>query len=157
MMTATLTPSTRSCVGSVCPPRFATRRTERPTLGPQVAKVAEMLGTPFMPWQRQVADTALEVDPATGKLVYREVVLTIPRQGGKSTLLLALAVHRCLGVAGQDGPQRVVYGAQNGVHARGKWLDEFVPQLERSPIGQRKPPLFRVRRTNGHEQVSWAN
>ena len=55
-----------------------------------------MLGTPLMPWQQRVADTALEVDPGTGRLAYREVTLTVPRQSGKTTLILALAVHRAL-------------------------------------------------------------
>jgi hypothetical protein len=37
-----------------------------------------------MPWQRHVADVALETDPDTGLLVYRRVVLTVPRQSGKA-------------------------------------------------------------------------
>ena len=35
----------------------------RETLGGAVAEVAEALGTPLMPWQRQVADVAMELDP----------------------------------------------------------------------------------------------
>ena len=50
-----------------------------------------------MPWQQHVADVALEVDPATGLLAYREVVVTIPRQSGKSSLALAIMVHRAIG------------------------------------------------------------
>ena len=53
-----------------CVPRLATTRTDRQTRGPEVAKIAELLGTPFMPWQQQVVDTALEVDD-NGQLVYR--------------------------------------------------------------------------------------
>jgi len=37
-----------------------------------------------MPWQRYVADVILEVNPATGLLVYREWRLTVPRQSGKA-------------------------------------------------------------------------
>jgi hypothetical protein len=63
-----------------CPPLHATpRNPDRPTLGGDVAAIAEQLGTPFMPWQRQVADVAMELDPATGLLAYREVDLTTPR------------------------------------------------------------------------------
>jgi hypothetical protein len=41
-----------------CPPQYETPRDPaRDTLGPAVA-VAEALGTPLMPWQRQVADMA---------------------------------------------------------------------------------------------------
>jgi phage terminase large subunit-like protein len=71
-----------------CPPLYATpRNPSRPTLGGDVATIAEQLGTPFMPWQRLVADVAMEVDPATGLLAYREVDLTTPRQSGKTTLV----------------------------------------------------------------------
>src|SRR6266508_5204234 len=68
-----------------CPPLYATPRDPtRKTLGGAVAKVAKALGTPLMPWQRLVADVAMEVDPRTGRLVYGEVVVTTPRQQGKT-------------------------------------------------------------------------
>jgi hypothetical protein len=52
-----------------CLPLFATPRDpSRDTLGGAVATIAEQLGTPLMPWQRQVADVAMELDPATGLL-----------------------------------------------------------------------------------------
>jgi phage terminase large subunit-like protein len=46
----------------------------------------QMLGVDLMPWQRLVLDTALEINPLTKRLAYREVRLTVPRQQGKSTL-----------------------------------------------------------------------
>jgi phage terminase large subunit-like protein len=45
----------------------------------------QMLGVDLMPWQRLVLDTALEINPLTKRLAYREVRLTVPRQQGKST------------------------------------------------------------------------
>lgn len=137
---------------TVCAPRYATPRTDRPTLGPKVAEVAKGLGYELMPWQRQVVDVALEYEPATGDLVYRQIVLTVPRQSGKTSLILALAVHRALGGV-LPGPQNVAYAAQNGVYARDKLLDDQVPILEASVFD----PLLRVRRTNGHEAVLWNN
>lgn len=138
-----------------CRPRWATpRRPERPTYGPKVAKVAATLGTPFMPWQQQVADIAGEVDPDTGELAYREIVLTVPRQSGKTTLILAEATHRALGFG---GPQRITYTAQSRNDARQKWEDEHVPALDRSAIGRHKPTPYRVRKTNGNEAVLWRN
>src|SRR5215217_7263151 len=105
-----------------CPPRWASPRSpDRQTLGPRVAEVADLLGTPLMPWQRHVADVALELDPETGLLAYREVILTVPRQSGKTTLLLAVMTHRALGF-GQR--QRVLYTAQTRNDARKKWEDE---------------------------------
>jgi hypothetical protein len=68
-----------------------------------------------MPWQQHVADVALEVDPKTGRLAYRRVILTVPRQSGKTTLMLALFLHRMLGMG---SPQVAAYGAQNGLDAR---------------------------------------
>jgi phage terminase large subunit-like protein len=135
----------------VCPPRFATdRNPSRSTYGGRVAQIAEQLGTPLMPWQQQVADVALEVNPKTGRLAYRRVLLTVPRQSGKTSLLLALFVHRALGFTTR---QVMTYAAQTGVDARKKFVDDQIPLLEGSPLA----PLFRKRLTNGHEAVLWKN
>jgi hypothetical protein len=42
------------------PARWATRRTRRATYGGKVAEVAAALGLKLLPWQRQVAEVALE-------------------------------------------------------------------------------------------------
>lgn len=115
-----------------------------------MAAVAELLGSPLMPWQRHVADVALEVDPVTGRLVYREVILTVPRQSGKTLLLLCAMVHRAQGF-GQR--QRILYTAQTRNDARRKWEDEHVEVLKRSPLKQ----LFTVRKSNGSEAIHWRN
>ncbi len=134
-----------------CPPRWGTlRRPERPTLGPAVAQIAQRLGTPLMPWQQYVADVILEVDPATGLLVYREYVITVPRQSGKTTLLLAKMVHRALAFGTR---QRILYTAQTRGAARMKWEDEHVATLESS----RYRKLFTVRRQLGQEAIRWKN
>lgn len=134
-----------------CPPRFATARDEsRATRGGEVAKVAEALGTPLMPWQRYVADVAMEVDNRTGKLAYREVVLTVPRQSGKTTLILALMVHRALMI---DPPARITYTAQTRLDARKKWEDDHIQTLKASLFdGQ-----FTVRKMIGSEAIMWKN
>lgn len=134
-----------------CQPRWATRRSpERVTYGGQVAKIAEALGTPLMPWQRQVADVALEVDESTGRLAYREVRLTVPRQSGKTTLMVALMVWRCLAF---DGGQRVAYTAQTGAAARQKFNDDHVPTVAGSMFGS----VCKVRRAVGSESIRWEN
>lgn len=101
-----------------------------------------------MPWQRHVADVAYEIDPDTGRLVYREIRLTVPRQSGKTTLMLSAMTHRCVAMGGM---QRVSYTAQTGKDARLKWEDEHVPVLERSMFSA----LMQVRRTNGSEAIRW--
>src|SRR5688500_14096669 len=115
---------------AICPPRFGTpRNPDRPTLGGRVADVAKALGTPFQPWQREVADVALEYVWDTGLLAYREVDLTVPRQCGKSTLLRAVMVHRALRFG---TPQMIVYSAQSGKAALKKFRDEHVLTLNAS-------------------------
>lgn len=134
-----------------CAPRFATPRDpRRRTLGPAVGKVAAMLGTPFMPWQQYVADVAFEVDDA-GKLVYREIVLTVPRQSGKTTLLLAVAVHRALAVQQFGRRNRVVYTAQTRKDAREKFQEDFV--LGGLEPSRRLRGRWRESKGNGDEHV----
>jgi len=115
-----------------------------------VGQIAAALGTPFMPWQQHVADVAFEIDPDTGMLVYREIRLTVPRQSGKTTLLLAVAVHRCLAF---EQAQNVIYTAQNGVSARDKFIDDYLRVLQRSAF----EGLFKPRLTSGHEAIRWTN
>lgn len=137
-----------------CPPRFATQRTpSRPTYGGRVADIAAELGTPLMPWQRHVVDVAMEIDPKTKRLKYRTVILTVPRQSGKTTLLLSVMVQRCLATQAFGGPQKINYTAQTRLAARKKWEDEHVPVIERSAFGQ----LIRVRKAMAMEAILWAN
>jgi phage terminase large subunit-like protein len=103
-----------------------------------------------MPWQQHVADVAMEIDPDTGLLVYREYVVTVPRQSGKTTLILAKLVHRALGFGGR---QRMLYTAQTRGAARLKWEDEHVAALERS----RYRSMFSVRRQMGQEAIRCKN
>jgi phage terminase large subunit-like protein len=103
-----------------------------------------------MPWQQYVADIALEVDPDTGLLVYREVILPVPRQSGKTTLLLATMVHRANGFKTR---QRILYSAQKRIMARAKWEDEHVRVLEDSSFRG----MFSVRKQIGQEAIRWSN
>lgn len=77
-------------------PRHHTPRSDRATKGGQVAKIAQAKRAPLMPWQRDAVDVALEVDPATGLYYYDTIVVTVPRQAGKTKLESDVADHRCL-------------------------------------------------------------
>jgi phage terminase large subunit-like protein len=103
-----------------------------------------------MSWQQYVADVALEVDRDSGRLAYREIVLTVPRQSGKTALMLAVMVHRALGFGSR---QRIVYTAQSRLHARKKWEDEHVVNLQQS----RFRSSFSVRKQIGQEAIRWKN
>jgi len=153
-MTATLT---RSSVRrpQACPPRFGTPRSlERATLGPAVARVAELLGRPLMPWQRHVADVVLEVDPGTGRLAYSKFILTVPRQSGKSTFIEAKAVHRCSATSFFGDRQHIIYTAQSRQKAKDKWYEDYVMDLQKSRVFSSK---IRVTMNNGMEQLRFAN
>jgi phage terminase large subunit-like protein len=123
-------------------PRWATERTGRPTHGGKVAEVAAALGFELLPWQRQVVDVALEHED--GRLVYRDVMVAVPRQSGKTTLTLALMVWRLLAA-----PSQAAYGAQSRLSARQKVLDDFWPVVHRSSISS----MFSVSRATGQEAL----
>lgn len=65
------------------------RNPNRETIGGRKAGVAKALGTPYLPWQRDVADVWGEIDPATGDLWYDTLVLIALRQVGKTTFVRA--------------------------------------------------------------------
>jgi phage terminase large subunit-like protein len=138
-----------------CPPRFGTRRNpDRATLGPAVGKVSAKLGKPFMPWQQDVADVVLEVDPVTGRLAYQEYGLTVPRQSGKSTFVNAKATHRCTATGFFGARQHVVYTAQTRQKAREKWEEDFLADLEASREFRGR---FRAHKGNGNEHTRFSN
>lgn len=129
-------------------PLYATPRD--PSLssaGARVAVVAEALGTPLMPWQRRVADVATERLP-DGRYRYPVVVVTVPRQSGKTTLMRAVGVERA--IAYPDAP--VFYTAQTGKDARERWRD-LVKQLRASPFRSQ----ITVREAAGSERVIFPN
>lgn len=130
-----------------CPPRFATPRTDRPTYGGEVAKLARLLGFEPMEHQRLFWDTCLEHEG--GVLAYRECGWTISRQCGKTTAELCLMLWRCLRWSGQV----VRYGAQTGMDARAMLADTWWPLLEHSPLAE----VLTFRRQSGHEALIFAN
>jgi phage terminase large subunit-like protein len=107
-----------------------------------------------MPWQQHVADVAGEIDPRTGRLIYREIRLTVPRQSGKTTLVLAKNVHRMLEARHFGGRQHLTYVAQTRDKAREKFVDDYVEDLKeiKRLRGRWKPRL-----SNGSESIRWNN
>lgn len=104
-----------------------------------------------MPWQRDVFDVGLEYEPDTGQLAYREIIVTVMRQSGKSTIVLSFQTERCL----MWGPnQRVAYTAQTGWDARRKVIDDHAPVLMASPLSK---AIRRVLRGAGSEGIIWDN
>ena len=128
-------------------PRWATERVPgRETYAPDVVRVAEALGFELMPWQLQVLEVALEHED--GRLCYRDVLVSVPRQSGKTTLTLALVVWRLLAA-----PVHLAYGAQTRLAARQKVLDDWLPIIRRSSVSS----AFTVSRATGQEALRSSN
>lgn len=103
-----------------------------------------------MPHQALVADVGGELLP-DGTPAFREVIFTLMRQQGKTTLFLAHSVERCTLRAES---QKVAYTAQTGSDARKKLLDDQVPILQASPLWQ---AVRRVNRAQGSEGIVFRN
>ena len=132
----------------LCLPRWATPRTpERPTYGGRVAKLAQALGLPLMPWQKQIANVAFEIMPDTGRPAYRVVRVAVPRQSGKTTLVLVIQVDRSLN---WGDLQHTLYTAQDRNHSREKW-EEQTEYLRRTVLRKQ----FLQRRQTGMERTVW--
>jgi hypothetical protein len=147
-------------------PKFATERNpERPTLGTLQRRFADVWLGPvptcrgcgsqhgLMPWQGYVADVAGELvqDAVTGlwRPAYPLVVVTVPRQAGKSHLAAAQVGERCFSVP----MYRAWYTAQTGGDARDQFLKFADETLEGTPLAS----VVRTLRGNGHEAMRYPN
>lgn len=106
-----------------------------------------------MPWQQMVADVGGELDPETGIPAYRNVVVTVPRQNGKTTLVLAWECQRAIGWE-HLGPQRISYSAQTGADARKKLIQDQKPIIE---LHKKVLGIKRIYEAIGSEGILWHN
>lgn len=100
-----------------------------------------------MGWQSLVADRGLEY--VDGRLVHREVVCSVDRQAGKSTLILGLALRKMLASPGSW----VTYTSASRLAARRKLLRRWWPMVQASPLADR----FRVVKATGGEALECTN
>lgn len=155
-MTLTVEPtqSTASWSESWGPaPRFITPRTEaRPTFGPQVRKIARLLGLKSLPHQEYIWDVALEVqseeagDPNPGFWAYSTVDDTEPRRGGKTVKVQPVVIHR----AEMIERGQIAMTAQTGIAASKRWKD-LADRIEESYLADR----VTRRNTVGRETLTW--
>lgn len=112
-----------------------------------------------MPWQQDVLDVGCEIDPATGLYFYREVIVVVLRQAGKTSMSRAKISHRCV----TQPRSSVLYTAQDRNMARRRLEKSFLDPLDASPLGGLLAPANRpnARRgwdgANGREKVKFAN
>lgn len=98
----------------------------------QILGTAKLLGRQLMPWQIQVARVASEKradDPRRYR--YPIIVLTVPRQSGKTTLMRTVLAQRALKCRNRIA----FYTAQTGKDATARWLD-LVKDIENGPLSQ---------------------
>src|SRR5215213_7132575 len=126
-------------------PRFATPRDPgRPTRGPEIlAQLTRLRRSPPFPWQWDLANVAGELNDAGDGLLYRTVVVSVPRRAGKSTLVLA---------ANLDAMERLPdarcwYTANRRETAAKLFRDEWAPMIERLPT------RYRLRKSQGSEGI----
>ena len=130
------------------PPRYATAPTPgRPNDQEAAERLARALGRPLMPWQTYVARVATE-RLEDGSYAYPVVVVSVPRQSGKTLLLTVLLVLRCI----REDHHQAFYTAQTGKDARARWQD-MVKLVIGSPIRS----TIRVRRSQGSERLEFPN
>lgn len=108
---------------------------------------------PLMPWQRLIADVGGEM-LEDGTPAYRDVIFTVPRQSGKTVLVLAWECQRAIGFQ-HLGPQAIAYTAQDGTSARKKLLQDQAPLLERHKKLLGIKQIYRG--TGPFEGVIWHN
>ena len=129
-------------------PKYATRRTPtNPSYGRRIEAMAAYMGGPLMPWQKQVAAVGMELDPKRpGAFRYDTVVVSVPRQSGKSYLLRAIMADRIMSYNRHE----VVMTAQTGKDAKKRWN-----QLINSLKADKKPSYFNVRKSQGTEYLEY--
>jgi phage terminase large subunit-like protein len=101
-----------------------------------------------MDWQHEVNAVATELTPE-GRFVYRQVVIEVMRQQGKTVDLLSMMVARALRRPGTQ----IAYTAQTRLDARHRLLDVWWPRIEASKLA----PLVKPRRGAGSEALCFAN
>lgn len=136
------------------PPKFATARDlSAPTRGILQSRFADVwLRQPFMPWQNYVAEVAGELTPE-GRPRYPLVVVTLPRQGGKSHLSCAITGERCMSCAGY----RAWYTAQTGGDARDQFLKFAGPESHMRAMNTPLASITNVLVGNGREVLRFPN
>jgi phage terminase large subunit-like protein len=109
-----------------------------------VAAVAAQLGFELMEWQSVVVERA-----TVSSSPFREVLVSTPRQVGKSHLMALVILERML----SQPDAFVLFGAQSRMTARGKLLDGWWPMIARSELADR----FTIARGAGFEALRCDN
>lgn len=115
----------------------------------EIRRVARACGySELQPWQEFVLERATQYRVAdNGERIYQysRVMVTVPRQSGKTTMLIPLRMHRML----TKRRARLFSTAQTGKAARDRML-QAIDIIEESPLGG----ICRANRSNGGEGIT---
>jgi hypothetical protein len=117
--------------------------------GYDVADFADMIGEPFLPWQRWAVIHALELLPG-GDYRFRIVIIVVARQNGKSTIKRTVSLWRMY----MQPKCRILGIAQDLSLARDQW-QMCQDTIHESPVLEEE--WSRVRNVNGDEMFWTAN
>jgi len=104
-----------------------------------------VLGRPWMPYQRAIAEVAGELAPSGG-YAHPIVALTMPRQSAKSTTAYDVALGRARGYR----DYRVRYATHKGTITSERFVDWFL-EVEASPVARQA----KLRQSRGSESIGW--
>ncbi len=129
-------------------PRFITPRTPGSrTEGLEIARLAKAMGRPGMPHQKCIWNGATELTDE-GFYRYKRVLITLPRQSGKTVLYGPVQLHRIMKRAGI----KAFFTAQTGKDAHARTLD-LIKFATESPLA----PLFHPRYAAGSAGITTPN
>lgn len=130
-------------------PRYAPARDlDYMSEGDEISRTSQLLGKSLMPWQKLVVDVGTEYlpDPKPGnplclrRYKYHTVIVTVPRQSGKTTLMSPVRLHRMMTRRNAS----LFSTAQTGSDA-GKRMKDMIRQVVESPLA----PMFKPRYSAG--------
>ena len=134
------------------PPQFATLPDlSLSTRGGKIAVLAREMGKPLRPHQQYIADVATEMLPAGSPFLFKRrlVIVSLPRQTGKTTLQRPVFVERCMTFA----KSTMFMTAQKGKYSSERWAD-LVDDLEASPLVS---SWIDIKRGKGSEVATFPN
>lgn len=122
--------------------------TSRPNDLRRIQGLARVLGLTLLPWQKYVAATATEKDQA-GVYAYDTVVISTPRQCGKSALVDIMDIYN----ASLGPDRRIIYSAQTGKDSE----DHFKELAKRIQASRLRQIVRGIRYGNGAMRCEFTN
>ena len=110
----------------LCPPKFHPPKPVLPTRLLSLLAHAEMIGTPLLPHQVCIVAAATEGEGLGFPKRYKETLVVMGRQSGKSATLIALTTERVM----NDDDRRVLWCAQGLDSAKEQFLQKCWKVLE---------------------------